>query len=98
MSEYERCEKCHKWDWIKRHKCPPKWYAVVDGYNDEDDPGIVYARTAEDAATGYADENFAALEYPDDVEVWVRESPDDPWQKFDVSVESIPSFSATPKE
>jgi hypothetical protein len=98
LGEFEKCPCCHIYDFMNIHQCKPTWEVIRIDYNEEDDPVTVYADDAEAAAIKYADEQFSNWEYPSEVEIWARKSEDDPWQKFDVSVVSVPSFSTIRKE
>jgi hypothetical protein len=97
MSSYEKCSVCHEYGFVASHKCKPSWEVFRFEYGDEDDPAQAFGRDAEEAAISYSERHFADWEHPLDFEVWVRKSADDPWQKFDISVEAVPSFSASLK-
>ena len=94
MSNFNRCPNCHEWAFLDSHTCQPEWKAICADYDDESEPGKIFGLDAESAATKYADQNFSSWEYPDEMEIWVRQG-DEEWQKFSVSVELVPEFTAT---
>lgn len=95
LGEMKRCLTCDKFDWTGIHECPPKWEAILNNYHDEDEPGFVFSDgDAENAAVKFANEHFGDWDYPSEMQIWVRKDEDDPWRKFDVTVESVPMFSA----
>jgi hypothetical protein len=86
---------------FNEHKCPPKWQAIRPDYCDEHDESTYYAAfgyTAEDAALHIAENNFSNWDYPSEVEIWVRRSLTDIWEKFSVYVLSVPSFTCQKME
>jgi hypothetical protein len=101
MSDYEkydRCKICGEFGWKSTHTCPPRWEAMYVDHDDEDNPGETFGDTAEDAAHKYVDDNFVRWEYPEEMEIWVRQSKKFRWQKFVVGVESVPQFNVYPKK
>jgi hypothetical protein len=100
MSSYQKCLACGAYDFSATHRCKPVWDAIrgEDDYQDPDQPEKAFGHEAEDAALEFAERNHADWEYPDECEVWVRKSADDPWQKFTITAEMQPSFSASRKE
>ena len=93
------CKECGQYkSSFSEHKCPPRWQAVRPEYGDPDDESTFYQAfgvDAEIAALELAERKFSDWEYPREVEIWVRKSPTDEWQRFEISVESVPLFSAT---
>lgn len=83
------------------HICPPSWQAIRADYCDPEDESTFYkafGNDADDAAINLAERNFSNWEYPRYVEIWVRKLSTDPWQKFEVTAEAVPSFDAQPIE
>ena len=100
-SEYERyesCKICGVYGWASKHVCSDKWEAMYEGHDDEDNTGETFGDDGETAALKYAEDNFVHWEYPEEMEIWVRKSKEDPWQKFMVEVESVPQFNVYPKK
>jgi hypothetical protein len=95
MSEYDFCGNCGDFTDLSTHKCPPEWEAVREDEFDEDDLGKAFGVTTEYAAENFVERNFSSWEYPTELQVWVRKPGETEWSKFVVSVEMIPSFSAT---
>ena len=94
------CKDCGRFisQW-KEHTCPPGWQAVRPEHGDPEDESTFYnafGEEAEDAALDIAERKFSDWEYPREVEIWVRQNPTDDWSKFEITVESVPSFSASP--
>jgi hypothetical protein len=98
MSDYVKCSICKEYGWKDTHQCQPSWDIIRADYHDEDDPQRSYGYDAESAVIKFAEDNFSNWEYPNSIEIWIRVSEDDEWQKFEVEVESVPSFSAYRKE
>ena len=96
LGEFAKCPRCKEYDHMGIHNCKPSYEAIRFEYHDEDDPETVFADGLEEAALTFAEISFSNWEYPREMEIWVRKDPDDEWAKFEVSVESFPSFSATP--
>ena len=97
-SGFEKCKICGAYDWRDKHKCPPRWEALCVDHDDEEDFGHTFAYDAEPAAQKYAEENYSNWEYPEELEIWVRESAEARWQKFNVYVQMTPEFTAYPKK
>ena len=93
-NKFDRCQSCNRWDFMLEHRCPPMWDVIRDGYHDEYNPKKVRADTGKEAALIFAENGFSDWEYPMEMEIWVRENYDDPWQKFNIYVETVPSFYA----
>jgi hypothetical protein len=91
---YKECDICNEWDWTEKHICPPMW-EIGREWEIEDDEcfDTIYAKSAEEAVLKYAEINFSNWEYPEQIEIWVRQVLGN-WEKFEVYVESVPSFSA----
>ena len=101
MSEYEkyeRCKICGGYGWLSKHTCPPKWEAMYEGHDDEDNTRETFGDDAEEAVQKCAEDNFVHWEYPEEMEIWVRKTKEDPWQKFIVGVQSVPEFHVYPKK
>lgn len=94
--DYKKCQNCKEWDWTGSHVCPPSWEAVVveRGDDPENPERSCFGADAEKAALSLAEKNFSNWECPEEMEIWVRQSPDDEWQKFKITVEPVPSFTA----
>ena len=56
------------------------------------------ANDPESAALKYAEENFSNWDYPSEMEIWVRKDDEQPWEKFEIGVEQVPSFYASKKK
>ena len=95
----EICKKCNNLIAASGHKCPPEWQAIDgdDGeLGPEDEPEYTaYGNTAEDAALWLAEQEFSNWDYPRVMSIWVRRDDTDTWKKFNITVEAVPSFSAT---
>jgi FKBP-type peptidyl-prolyl cis-trans isomerase 2 len=89
------CPNCGEYDWKSKHKCRPEWQAIYVDWNDVDDPAKAFGSDAEQAVEQFAGRNFSNWDYPDEMEIWVRKPGDNEWQKFEVTVESVPEFTAT---
>lgn len=92
------CQECGGFIFsFEKHTCPPAWQAIREGYCDPEDESTyykVFAEDAEAAALELAKRCFSDWEYPSDFEIWVRKAESDPWEKFEITVETVPSFSA----
>lgn len=97
MSNYVKCPICKEYGWKDIHTCQPAWDVIRPDYHDENDPKCSYGYDAESAVIKFAEDNFYNWEYPNPIEIWIRKSEEDEWQKFEVEVESVPSFSAYKK-
>ena len=93
---YEKCRNCGEWGWSGSHACPPRWEAVaVNRGDDPENPERhCFGADAESAALALAEDKFSDWEWPDEMVIWVRKEGDDEWQKFSISVEAVPSFTA----
>ena len=94
---FGRCKNCGEYDLLKDHKCRPQWEAIAVDYDDEDDPQKAFGYSAESAAIHFAEQNFSNWEYPEELEAWIRKPGDEEWQKFNVEVEMVPSFTVMKK-
>ena len=56
---------------------------------------VISSHTAREAAELYAEKMFERFEYPDSMELYIKQLPDGARQIFDVSVEPIPRFYAS---
>lgn len=92
---YEECKTCHECGWTDEHRCKPEYQVILIDYNDPEDPSIVHAGDCESAALKYAMNNFSNWDYPNEMEIWARKSDCDEWQRFSITVEAVPEFSAT---
>ncbi len=93
MGKFLNCSKCGKYDGIN-HQCPPEWEAIHADYGDEDEPEKVYSyHGAGCVAEEFASLRFSSWDYPDEMEIWVRQ-PGLTWIKFNVSVQPVPEFTA----
>ncbi len=98
MNNFGRCPNCERYEFLSRHKCPPEWQVILNDYDDPDEPRRAFGETSEDAVLDVAERKFEEWDCPSNMELWVRKSSDDPWEKFDISVEAVPSFSANRKD
>lgn len=93
------CDDCERYlSSFSQHVCPPKWQAVRPDTGDPDNEASFYKAfgdDAESAALEIADRKFSDWDYPRDMEIWVRKTQDDQWEKYEITVQSVPSFSAT---
>jgi hypothetical protein len=94
------CPNCHVFiSDYSDHVCLPKWQALVPDYDEMDGEDFrdAFGVNSESAALEIAERKFSDWEYPREIEVWVRQNPTDEWEKFEITVESVPSFSASRK-
>lgn len=68
-----------------------------EGWNGEDDPQEIEAIRPEYAAEKFVENNFSNLDYPSETDVWVL-APGGVKEKWTVTVESVPHFSAVKAE
>lgn len=94
---FDKCKICGEYVFLEDHKCKPLWEAIEVDCDDENEPQKTFGFDAESAAIRYAERNFDRWEYPEEVEIWVRK-PSAEWQKFNIYVEFIPSFTAEKKD
>jgi hypothetical protein len=94
-----RCATCHEYGWVGTHKCPPIWW-VWDEKDDAGDAIQVRATHAEYAAEKWAEQyDIDAAEgvicggHREPVVV-VRRDGDETRQRFRVSGEFVPRYSA----
>uniref|UniRef100_A0A6M3JJC5 Uncharacterized protein n=1 Tax=viral metagenome TaxID=1070528 RepID=A0A6M3JJC5_9ZZZZ len=96
MSEFKRCSNCGRYDFVDKHICPPEWQVYIPDWHDPDEPPERgFGHDQESVAEGYVEEHFSDLDYPEEVEIWVRKDSSCAWDKFSVTIEQVPSFSAT---
>lgn len=92
------CKECGAYiSSFREHVCPPSWQAVRPEYGDPEDESTFYkafGHDAESAALDVAERKFSDWEYPREVEIWVRKNAANEWVKFEITVQSVPSFSA----
>ncbi len=96
MANFGECTKCGEYS-LFEHKCKPEWEVVCADYLDVDDPGKTFGFDAKLAALRFVEKNFANLDYPEEMEIWVKKHEDTKWQKFDIEVRAEPAFYATQK-
>lgn len=73
------------------------WQAINPNYDDWEDESTyrqAIGLTAEYAALDIAERKFSDWDFPMEFEVWVRKNVREKWNKFEISVEIVPSFSA----
>ena len=92
---FDKCKNCGEIGFLDSHKCKPVWDAILQDYNDTDEPMKTFGYEAESAALKFAEDNFSNFDYPEEMEVWVKKPDEIDWQKFYITVESVPSFTAT---
>ena len=97
MSEFKECPNCGEYGFTDTHKCKPKWEAICIGWND-DDPDKSFGYDSEEAAEKYMERNFYNWEYSEEEEIWIRKNEECEWEKFIVTVETRPHFTARKKE
>ena len=95
---FQKCKKCGEYGWSESHRCAPQWNAICPDCDDADAPEKAFGSDAKEAALYFAEQNFSRLDYPENCEIWVKKEDETEWQKFDITVEAIPSFYATQKE
>lgn len=61
-------------------------------YSDESSAVVYLAGEIESAVEQFSAARFFAWNCPRDIEIWARKVGESEWQKFDVVVESVPSF------
>jgi len=103
IMSFDKCPKCGRYDFLDRHRCLPEWLALrapewlaLRAEYGDGVLGRAFAHNAEFAAENYAEEHFSDWEYPVEMEIWVKRVGYLEWQKFLVTVEPAPVFSATP--
>lgn len=102
LGELEKCPVCQELDWTGIHECKPEWEVVrkYEGYDIDPDEDFetIRADDADMAARRLADLRYSDWDYPGHVEIWVRENFESAWQKFELDIERVPSFSVSRKE
>lgn len=93
-SNYDKCRICKEWGWLDTHVCKPKWLVVLHEYHEGEERDYVHTDNAEDGAIRYAELNFDNWEYPEEMEIWIKEREQDEWIKFTVTVAPVPEFTA----
>ena len=94
-SSYGKCINCGEWEFLDGHRCLPEWDAFLFDYGSEEDHGVTHASNAEDAALNYATNGFSDWDYPNDMIICVKRPSEAEWQKFNITVEAVPHFSAS---
>lgn len=93
----ERCPICKEylWEWKLPHTCAPCWEVIRYDYDDEEEPRFCYSHhiSPEQVAEQFVSEWFDGE--GSEWEIWVRKNPSDEWHKYTVTVEAVPSFTAT---
>jgi len=71
-----------------------EWEVIIADGGDDEDPKECSGYDHGHAATIFVDQNFADLDYPEEVEILVRKVGETSWKQFNVTAEMVPSFSA----
>lgn len=95
-----RCPICREtlYEWKNPHRCPPRWEVIRPDYDDPEEPNNCYSHHIDHEQVA---EQFIAERFDgegSEWEVWVRKDESEEWQKFTVTVEPVPSFTAVRKE
>jgi len=97
MSDFKRCKICGEYGWLDTHKCQQAWDAVTSDYDPKyEDVERVYAGSGKEAAEKCLGEHHSDWDYPEELEMWVRKVGETKWEKYMVTVEPVPEFTATP--
>jgi len=84
------------YEWKLPHTCPPRWECVEKEQGNEDEPVAFFSAGYDEQRVA---EEFAASRFDGtnghEWEIWVRKNEKSEWEKFNVSVESVPSFTAS---
>jgi hypothetical protein len=89
---------CKEWDWSNVHQCGPLFLCRPDDYEFGEDDREVYAQTPEKAAIKFAEGWFFQGNYFQDMTVHVVDTLKGKDFTFEITVESVPYFSADPGE
>ena len=104
MSNFDRCPNCGKYDFQDNHKCGKQWeaYLLDYGFDNQDDPSEdthtrykAFGNKPTCAAEDLAEEQFSNWDYPEVIEIWLREDSKSEWIKVGITVETVPQFSGT---
>lgn len=90
------CPICREtlYKWKLPHTCKPAWQCVVVDRHEIDEPITVYSDAFDEQGVA---ETCAALHNDDGEsswEIWVRKDDSQPWKKFKVEMEMVPSYTA----
>jgi hypothetical protein len=94
---YDKCPICHEYPPLFGvHRCPPAWEVSSEDPLDPYFSGWhrVYSNHEDDAATKYAEDIFYHIDCPSEFDLWVRKPDEETAQKYEISVEPVPTFSA----
>ena len=102
LGEFDRCEICGEWGWLRSHKCPPKWKVVCfealafpETLHDEWE--TIHASDASGAAEKYMARADRAIAEFTEYDVVVVQAWDGDEQKFfSVRGELVPEYTACP--
>jgi len=97
LSTFRKCPVCGEWDFVRAHKCPPRW-EVRNIDDDSDEVKTVFACTPEEAAKIFADfwdeESLIACQ-GHQITVVLTSDHTEP-QQFIVSGEMVPRYNVQP--
>ena len=92
---FDRCPVCNMFTDLSKHKCAPAWWACGDPEGAEFAAYTIYAYEASAAAELYAERHDrASTHWLDEQEVFVRPLSGGNLQKFNVTMEHTPVYSA----
>jgi hypothetical protein len=75
----------------------PEFKVWIDGYNGKDDPEVIKSYEARAAAEKYVEDHHSDLDYTTEIDVRTMNA-EGVQEDWTVTVESIPSFSASPRK
>jgi len=100
MSNYNKCPNCGKYDFLDKHKCGKQWeaYLIDNGAEPDEEYTEKYKAFGNEptcAAEDLAEKQFSNWDYPEVIEIWLREDSKSEWIKVGITVETVPQFSGT---
>jgi len=100
MSDFAACPICHGYGFLSTHRCPPRWQCLEQDewavLSDEFSWRTIYAQDAESAAANFAHERDSYnVEYHEYHTVLVRKDEVSPIAVYQVTMELIPTYSAS---
>jgi hypothetical protein len=98
MSDYQRCKTCGVYGWVGTHRCPPVWECRRVVPWDDEEWTDVYATDARNAAEEFCDIFDSDGDYMiirhGSATIDVRKKDSDVAERFEVSAESVPRYTA----
>lgn len=94
----DQCPICHQWKFSNHHTCPPLWEVREVTADSNEDWHNIRAWEASGAAEKYADDYDCHGDYTiirgTSIKVDVRAFASDKIERFEVTGESVPSYTA----